>query len=53
MRLPLYAMKAKVTKSKEGVVDITIGIDNKEHLENVMNTLRKVRGVNTVERINR
>ncbi|MGI5888323.1 MAG: RelA/SpoT family protein [Oscillospiraceae bacterium] len=53
MRLPIYSMKVKVTKSGEAVMNITIGINNKEHLESVMAAIRKINGITYVGRIER
>ncbi len=50
MRLPCYAMSARQLSDGRAAMTMTIGINNTEHLNNVIARIKKVRGVTSVQR---
>ncbi len=50
MRVPIYAMNARQAENGCGVVSLTIGINNTEHLNRVVARLSKIRDVLKVTR---
>lgn len=53
LHIPIFAMNAKITTDKRASVVTTIGVNNTEHLKNVINKLMKIRDVQAVERLNK
>lgn len=51
MRIPIYAISARQTSDGRATMTATIGINNIEHLNSVIQRLRKVRDVISVVRI--
>jgi len=51
LRIPIYAMRCRTNGSGMGIVNITIGITNTEHLNTVLSRLRKIKDVTGVERL--
>jgi GTP pyrophosphokinase len=50
MRVPIYNMNARQAENNCGVINLTIGINNTEHLNRVVQRLSKVRDVFKVTR---
>ena len=51
MRVPIYSMDARAADQGRARMSLTIGINNTEHLNNVVLRLQKVRDVMSVTRI--
>ena len=50
LRVPIYAMNARQGANDKAYMNVTVGIANTEHLNNVVSKLRKIRGVISVTR---
>lgn len=53
MHIPIFAMNAKTTADRRAIVVTTIGVNNTEHLKNIIARLQKIRDVQAVERLNK
>ncbi len=51
LRIPIYAMRCRTNSGGKAVVDLTIGITNKEHLDTVVSRLKKIKDVTSVDRL--
>lgn len=51
MRIPIFAINARQTTDGRATMTVTIGITNIEHLNSVIQRLRKVKDVTGVNRI--
>lgn len=51
MKTNIDAVNARATKNGVAVIDLVLEINDKEHLEKVMGTLRKVQGIYSVKRL--
>ena len=50
LRVPIYAVNARQGENDKAFMNVTVGIANTEHLNNVVAKLRKIRGVISVTR---
>ncbi len=50
MRVPIYSIIARRTDDSRAAVTATVGIQNTEHLNNVINRLRKIKDVTDIQR---
>ena len=48
----IYAINTKSKKDGRASIELTIGVNGKEHLNSVMAKLRKINGVLDIERAN-
>ena len=51
MRVPIYSLDARSADQGRARMTLTVGINNTEHLNNVVLRLKKVRDVMSVTRI--
>ena len=51
LRVPIYALNARQADNGRATMTVTLGISNTEHLNSVVNKLRKIRDVIAVTRI--
>ena len=51
MKVPLHALNARENREGDAVIQITLGISSVEQLNAIIGTFRKIRGVDSVERI--
>ncbi len=51
MRLPCYAMSARQLPDGRATMSLTIGVNNTEHLNTVINRLKKVKSVTNITRV--
>ena len=51
MRVPIYAMSARMVDNGRAAMSLTVGIASTEHLNNVLNRLRHLRDVILVTRV--
>ena len=52
MRVMIYGINTKSKKDGRASIELTIGVNGKEHLNSVMAKLRKINGVLDIERTN-
>jgi len=52
LRVPIYAVNARTLGNGYAVCQVTIGIFGTEHLQSIFNRLKKIKGVESVERVN-
>lgn len=51
MRLPCYAISARQVSDGRAVMNLTIGIANKDHLTTVMSRLKKIKNIISITRM--
>lgn len=52
MRVMIYGINTKSKKDRRATIELTIGVNGKEHLQSVMQRISKINGVLDVERAN-
>ncbi len=50
LHIPIFALNSRTTLDGRGIINMTIGVTNTEHLKTVISRLAKIRDVQTVER---
>ena len=52
MHIPIYALNTNVSSDKRTTITTTIGVSRREHLDSVVEKLRKVKSVLDIQRLN-
>ena len=52
MHIPIYALNTQSTVDKRFSINITIGVSRREHLDSVVEKLKKIRSVLDIQRVN-
>ena len=52
MHIPIYALNTNVSSDKRTTITTTIGVSRREHLDSVVEKLRKVKSVLDIQRVN-
>ena len=51
LRIPIYAMKTRTTAGGVAFITLTFGVTNREHLDNIIAKIRKIKDITSVERL--
>ena len=52
MHIPIYALNTNVSSDRRTTITTTIGVSRREHLDSVVEKLRKVKSVLDIQRVN-
>ena len=52
MHIPIYALNTQVTTDRRFSINITIGVSRREHLDSVIEKLKKIKSVLDIQRVN-
>ena len=52
MHIPIYALSTQSTVDRRFSINITIGVSRREHLDSVVEKLKKIRSVLDIQRVN-